>query len=408
MSMLNSHMLASNQFVKFVARCVSLRHTVTRFAAVPLVALPLAAGTPVAHAERPLARLEPAHGTYFGVNLDWSHDTPTDFNQRLGMQAAVYVQFMRFPLEPDEEVYLDEFVQQVGDQHGIGLLTLEPSIALDSITPEMAQQLADKLGAYNRAGVPLIVRFAHEMNGSWYSWGQQPVAYVQAFRMVAQAVHETAPQTAMLWAPSYGGGYPFTGGTYAAAPGSADYDALDTNRDGVVDQYDDPYAPYYPGDDAVDWVGMTMYHWGESYPWGNNVVPEPGKFAAQITGKYTGTAGDQSMLPNFYEMYAVGRGKPMAIPETSAFYNTTVSGDSELDIKRDWWRQVYSSAVLDQFPAIKMINWFEWRKPEAEAKGAIVDWTLTSDPAQAAEFRADLPRDRFVFAPDLPAQPASA
>jgi len=40
-----------------------------------------------------LARLEPATGAYFGVNLDWGQDSATAFNQRLGIPAAVYVIF---------------------------------------------------------------------------------------------------------------------------------------------------------------------------------------------------------------------------------------------------------------------------------------------------------------------------
>ena len=38
----------------------------------------------------------------------------------------------------------------------------------------------------------------------------------------------------------------------------ANYVAMDTNGDGVVDNLDDPYEPYYPGDTSVDWVGMSV------------------------------------------------------------------------------------------------------------------------------------------------------
>src|SRR5438309_5227705 len=56
--------------------------------------------------------------------------------------------------------------------------------------------------------------------------------------------------TAMVWAPHYGGGYPFTGGRYVAVRGTPDFKALDANSDGVLTMADDPYATYYPGDDA--------------------------------------------------------------------------------------------------------------------------------------------------------------
>ena len=45
--------------------------------------------------------------------------------------------------------------------------------------------------------------------------------------------------------------------------GTAEWHALDTNDDGWVDMSDDPYTPFYPGDQWVDWVGMNMYHMGQ-------------------------------------------------------------------------------------------------------------------------------------------------
>jgi hypothetical protein len=348
------------------------------------------------------ALLEPASGTYFGVNLDWGSNSAENFNKRLGVQAAVYVQFVKLPLTDADNSNLDGFIQQVAAVGGLALITVEPSVPLDSIGPSDAAALAARLAAINAAGTPAFVRFAHEMNGSWYAWGEQPRAYVQAFRLIASAVHAQAPKTAMIWAPNYGAGYPFAGGQYEAKPGSPDFALLDTNKDGKLDQTDDMYAPYYPGDDAVDWVGMTIYHWGDRYPWGKNILPEPGKFEAQITGSYNGAGGDDRTVPNFYKIYAEGHQKPMAIPETAAFYNTTVIGDAEDQIKQAWWRQVFGAQTLADLPRIKMINWFEWRKPESEVGNAVVDWTMSSNPALAAAFLKDLPRDHFLFATDLP------
>jgi hypothetical protein len=363
-------------------------------------------GTPVAvHTAPPprtRARLEPISGTYFGVNLDWANDSAAAFAQRVARPAAVYVAFAHFPISGDDDAYLDGFVNQVLGQGGLALLTLEPAVALDSVTPDLAARLADRLARYNTAGVPVMVRFAHEMNGSWYAWSQQPAAYVRAFRTIAAAVHARASQSAMLWAPNYGAGYPFNGGPYQAQPDNPDFGLLDTNRDGVVDGKDDPYAPYYPGDDAVDWVGMTLYHWGDRWPWGRNIVPEEGKFVSQLTGSYNGVGGDQRGLPDFYQVYAEGHAKPMAIPETAAFYNPSVGGDGQLDIKQAWWRQVFSEDVARLFPDIKMINWFEWRKSEAEVDGALVDWTATLDPTIRNAFVADLPTERFLFGTTLP------
>jgi Glycosyl hydrolase family 26 len=357
---------------------------------------------------RQLARLEPTSGTYFGVNLDFGRDSAVDFAQRLGKPPAVYVAFAHFPIGDAEAAYVDSFMGQVQQQGGLALLTLEPYIPLTAVTPEMAAQFANQLAGYNANGIPVMVRFAHEMNGSWYPWSQQPAAYISAFRTIAQAVHERASKSAMLWAPNYGAGYPFTGGDYEAAPGTADFAQLDTDGNGRLDDRDDPYAPFYPGDDAVDWVGMTLYHWGDRWPWGKNIVPESGKFVAQLTGTYNGAGGDQRAVPDFYHQYAEGHSKPLAIPETAALYNPAVGGDAELDIKQAWWRQVFSEDVALRFPALKMINWFEWRKPEAEVNNAVIDWTSTLDPAIRAAFVADLPADRLLYGSGEPQEPGGA
>lgn len=345
------------------------------------------------------APLEPADGPWFGVNLDWDGDSPSAYAGRLGRTPAVYVEFAAFPLDEAAGAQLDAVIDKVADVGGMALLTLEPHGGLAAVTPAAAAELGDRLAGYNRQGVPVFVRFAHEMNGSWYPWSQQPAQYVDAFRMVAEAVHRRAPGTATVWAPNYGGGYPFAGGPFEAKPGTAAFDALDTDADGRLSMADDPYAPYYPGDDAVDWVGMSLYHWGSAYPWGENELPEPGKFVAQLTGEYVGAGGDDTAVPDFSAEWSVGRDKPLAITETAAFHAPGRGGADAAETKRQWWAQVLDPAVGERVPRLAMVNWFEWDKQEQEVDGR-VDWTVTRDPALANDFGAAL-GDRFRFAADV-------
>jgi hypothetical protein len=338
----------------------------------------------------PRADLVPRSGVLFGVNLDWSHDRLAAYAARLQHHPAVAVWFTDFPLSQSDSGYLRETLAQTRSQGAILLLTLQPSHGLAAVTNAAASGLAVTLAAANRSGVPVIVRFAQEMNGSWYPWGQQPGAYVAAFRRVAAAVHRLAPGSAMMWAPNYGGGYPFTGGRYAAKTGTAAYRALDTNHDGVLNRLDDPYAPYWPGDDAVDWVGLSLYHWGNSYPWGANVIPEPDKFVAQLTGTYDGAGGDDRAVPDFYATYGVQHHKPVAIAETAALVNTSRNMSRQLAIKQAWWRQVLAADIPTRFPDLKMINWFEWDKYEVQVH-ARVDWTATVNPAVREAFIRQLP-----------------
>ncbi|MSQ10598.1 MAG: hypothetical protein EXR52_06275 [Dehalococcoidia bacterium] len=344
------------------------------------------------------ARLAPSKGSYFGVNLDWANDTPAGYSRRLGHSPAVYVQFLHFPLDTEGRKILMQSARLVANQHAMLLITLEPWQGLDTVDAQSIQTLTQDVHAMNQLGVGVMVRFAHEMNGSWYPWSQQSDAYIRVFRAMANALHQGAPQTVMLWAPNYGGGYPFAGGQFQARPGSPDFHLLDSNRDGRLDMHDDPYAPYYPGDDAVDWAGMSLYHWGASHPWGENTPPETGKFIEQLTGAYRGPKNDCA-VPDFYRQYAVLRGKPIAIAETAALYNADRPGLDELRIKQAWWQQVFSVDLLEAYPALRMVNWFEWSKHEPKIQNEVIDWGVTRNPELRAHFTAHLTRLPLQFAP---------
>jgi hypothetical protein len=347
------------------------------------------------------APLAPASGAWFGVNLDWENDSPAAYAGRLGRTPAVFVEFAAFPLDDATGTRLDAVIDQVAAVGGMALLTLEPHNGLDAVTPAVATELGGRLAGYNRLGVPVFVRFAHEMNGSWYPWSQQPAEYVRAFRVVADAVHRLAPASATVWAPNYGGGYPFAGGAHEAETGTPAFAALDTDGNGRLSMTDDPYGPYYPGDDAVDWVGMSLYHWGSAYPWGENELPEPGKFVDQLTGEYDGAGGDDTALPDFSAVWSVGRNKPLAITETAAFHAPGRGGADAAETKRRWWAQVLDPAATERVPRLAMVNWFEWDKQEQEVGGR-VDWTVTRQPQLAGEFGTAL-GDRFSFASEVAA-----
>ena len=328
-----------------------------------------------------LARLGPATGIWVGMNIDWGSETITDLQAALGRPPADVVSFVSFPLTADDRTNLDAAAGQARDAGAVLVVTLQPWGGLATVTDAVAADLASLLARYGAEGVPTIVRFAHEMNGTWYPWGQDPTAYVSTFRRVADAVHAGAPTAAMLWAPNQGDGYPYAGGKYEAAPGSAAAKALDTNGDGRFTAADDPYAPYWPGAGYVDWVGMSLYFWGLVYPWGENEIPPAGTFAGLMTGS--------GSVPDFYDDYAARYAKPLAIVETAAFYRPGGGGAPETAIKTAWLGQVFAPATRTRFPLLRMVNWFEWRKTESEVN-AIVDWRIAADPALRTAFLGSL------------------
>jgi hypothetical protein len=333
-----------------------------------------------------LARSGPVDGVWVGMNIDWGAETVADVASRLGDPPAAVVSFVSFPLAAADVVNLDAAALQARDAGAVLVTTLEPWGGLSTVDVRAATDLAGRLAGYGADGVPTIVRFAHEMNGSWYPWGQDPAAYVATFRLVADVIHATAATTGMLWAPNQGAGYPYTGGRYEAKPGGPAARLLDTDGDGVLDAGDDPYAPYWPGDAYVDWVGMSLYHWGTAYPWGENEVPAAGTFAGMITGSPPG-GGDPA--PDFYAGYAERYDKPLAIVESAAFYRPGGGGAPESTIKSAWLAEAFSAEGRSRFPLLRLVNWFEWRKYEAEVD-AVVDWRITADAGLRARFLATM------------------
>lgn len=345
--------------------------------------------------------VSPSTGVWYGASFDWEKTTIADYSESLGSHPAVTVFFTEIPYDDAARADLRQTVDTVRENGKVLLLTVQPSGGLRTVTPEVAEAFAADLAEFNESGVPVVVRFAHEMNGSWYPWGQQPALYRETFARVAAAVHAAAPGSAMMWAPSYAGGYPFADGEYSPAPGTAEFTDLDSDRNGQLTREDDPYAAFYPGDESVDWVGMSLYHWGNRFPWSENELAEPNKFAQQLTGSYVGANGDDAVLPDFYDEYGTQRNKPVAIPETAALFNPgEPEGPGALAIKKSWWTQIFAPTVPNEFPLLKMVNWVEWDRYEPEADTQ-VDWRTMADPAIRAEFTAALP-DWLAFGPNEP------
>lgn len=358
-----------------------------------------ASGPSVPAAGRPL----------FGPGLDWADDSAAAYRDRLGLTPSLYEQRVAYPLDPSSATFLEQMVEQVAPLGAVALLSLEPSVALGALDQADATALAETLQRLHAEhGTTFLLRFAPEMNGTWYSWGQQPRAYVTAFRELAEVVHASAPGARTVWSPVYGAGYP-----YGAAYGDVDPDrtrdvaSLDTDADGRLDGDDDPYGPYWPGTDAVDWVGLTLFHFGidrgrednaldplsggetgedeRSIGFETDVAPRAGAFRARMEERfgYDGTNGRES----FYERFAAPYDLPLLV-ETGAVWLPDPAGDPELRIKRAWWRQVL--AADEEYPLLRGISWLEQRRPEAEVGGRTVDWRATRTPRLAEALAADL------------------
>jgi hypothetical protein len=359
----------------------------------PVLLLLITAGDVARAGDR--SDLAPESGFYWGVDLSWDKENPASFNADFGQNAAIFGGSYAFPLTANGETALTRTLNQISAQGALAMITLNPSVPLSDITPAMADDFASRLAATStRFGVPVLVRFAPEMNGSWVSWGQQPDAYVAAFRYVADAVHHRAPQAVMVWSPVIATGYPFGDGAFSAVPGSPDSQAMDTNRDGQVSNADDPYAPFYPGDDVVDWVGIRFLYWGNTYPYGANLLPDADRFSIVLHGRSADSHID------FPAVYADQRGKPLLL-ETAALFNPEAEseGITAAGIKSAWMGQILNEVAAGALPSLKALVWFDHKQAEGEVGGATVDWSISDQQTVAQSIVSGLAQSGVQYGP---------
>ena len=187
---------------------------------------------------------------------------------------------------------------------------------------------ADRLAGYNARGVPdPSVRFGHEMNGSWYPWGQQTRSIRQRLPR-SRAPAQGAPRARHPRAPNSGAGYPFAGGSTRPRR-EARLRRRSTPTATAAWRAETRMSLTTPGDAAVDWVGLSLYHWGSAHPWGENELPRPEHTPHPTPPAGMPASGQASGLPDFYPRYAQGRRKPLAIPETAALFGPGGGGAEE-------------------------------------------------------------------------------
>lgn len=340
---------------------------------------------------------EPASGqVMFGAWVQTEEgDTPAQFNTRLGLNATVVQIAQQIPTIPYNYVTgagglaPEELIERSATDAAV-FLTVYPNQGLTILTDDdytaLGNQLLNYTSNYNRA---CFLRFAPEMNGDWNVYGLMPLQFVQTWRQMYTAIKAIAPQTAIVWAPNTGQGYPYS----MPAPSNAtEAAALDTSGDGNYGTGDDPFAPFYPGDDYVDWIGLSVYYKG---PNNQNInVAQPAGYCYGAMQNYNPNTGTNSPSP-WYNTYCNKAGKACMFAESGAAYHDMISGDqgvSDVVLKRAWWQDcLTNTSFYDTFPRLKLMMQFEYEKNETD--GGIQDhrdYRLTNHTDVLSGFQSDL------------------
>ena len=182
---------------------------------------------------------------------------------------------------------------------------------------------------------PVVLRFAHEMNGPWYPWSEQrsgnrPGDYVRAWRHVHNVFQRVgAGNVIWVWSPNILRPVP-----------RVSLKAL------------------YPGDRYVDWVGLVGYAVGER-------------------------TGAQVFDPTLAALRAFTR-RPVLVTETGAQPGPN---------KAPWTADFFG--WLNRHRDVIGFVWFQ----HDQATGGGADWKFSSDPATLQAFRQGLAHTRLARTP---------
>jgi len=257
------------------------------------------------------APFEPRGGTYLGMVTENSQSF-----QPLGSYLT-YLQNMQLT-----DIYYpaNEIVRNSNSVVEVGWTIDDFSL----INYDTIRQTLSNLNSY---GKPMFIRFASEMNCSVL--GDEPELYKEIFRNVANMVREY-PNLAIVWSP-------------------IDLGSLDRS-----------FEMYYPGDEYVDWVGISCYMIKYFQGNQNTAYNESVYF---MTGDYAWATNRVKPFMEFMEKYGIK--KPVMISEGGVPTNNKFGEELEYWATPRFRDTLYN--LVMKYPQIKMINVFNtYRGNEAE------------------------------------------
>lgn len=309
---------------------------------------------PTAGLEKPgLAKFEPAFGALYAGTIDKDPAVFNDLNKATATYGKPYGMVM---------VYANVGgalpAATVGQAKRAGLplnLAWHPVGGLNSVTEAVTLSFAKTLADY---GHPILLRFGIEMNDTGNNWHGNPALYIEKFRLVSRIMRQTAPNVAIVWAPNFIG---------------------------------EDYNLYYPGDEWVDWVGVSAYH--------------DAHFGADVNARqmlndlyYQGKrANPLDKFKTFYETYS--RRKPMMIAETGYNYSNRGGAENGLPFYDEsaWaaqtMRYVYTYLPM-LFPRIKAVGHFN--TPNL----SYYDYVISGNPTVLSAFRDAIAPDWYLSSLD--------
>ncbi len=271
------------------------------------------------------AKFEPARGVLFGSVYD-NDPRIQDFDnekikQYFPKQNSSWLIYLEFGENPRELGRYDRYLSRA-EELGISVeFAWNTYDSLADLEPYKTYiyDVIDFLSEYN---IPIFLRFGAEMNIG--PNGADPTAYLNAFRFVADYA-KTKPNIAMVWSPS-------------------DISALDR-----------PYEMYYPGDEYVDWIGMSLYvakYFEGKKDHGDQTDPLNTYFAMD---EFANPLMRVQELMQFIESNNIQ--KPVMISECGVSHYVRTENEDLTAWAKTQLRKLYGDLIV-RYPRIKLINYF--------------------------------------------------
>lgn len=212
------------------------------------------------------------------------------------------------------------------------------------------KQVSDMLRKY--PDVPVLLRFAAEFD----IWGTQvtPEEFVTAFRYVSQYFKSRNANVAIVWSPNQ-----------------------TSNWNVNIDDY-------YPGDEYVDWVGVSLYSM-------KYFLADPNQKEEYEIVFRTGVNSEPvHCLKELVEKY--GDRKPIMLSESGCGHKLLNSGEDATEFALQRLREFYCYVPMI-YPQVKLIAYFDWY---VDGSGEKNDYRLTENSLLQNEYLKLTKGRRFI------------
>ena len=232
---------------------------------------------------------------------------------------------------------------------------LDPVYGLDKIADgDFDDELRQWARDAKKFGKPILVEFAPEMNGNWFPWSgvnhwgdEGADIYKDAHNHVVKLMRKEGANN-LTW----------------------------MYHVNAVSEPNEPWnniAAYYPGDEYIDWIGMSVY--------GSQKPGWPWAFFFPI------------FRQAYHEMAKLSKTKPLAIAEFG------VVEDPRSGSKAEWIRDAFETVLGGMFPRIKAISY--WHSSFDNADGTISNMRIDSSPEALETYKSYINMEIFKAKPEF-------